>query len=621
MAIAKLSIDLEARLAGLQAGLDKAGLLAERQAAKIDAAFASLKGSALALGAGLASAFTVRAIGEFIGRTNEGVAALQDMATATGASVENLSALEDAAARTGTNFDSMGDAIIKMNKALTDAKPGTEQAAVFDALGLSIKNLKALDPVEMVQQVAKAFAQFADDGNKARGMQILTGKTLKEIAPLFKDLAEQTELTATLTAEQVAEAKKFNDELASLQKSITDTSRALVGPFVSALNALIEKYRETRKEGRGFFASLFSPSALYEQAQKLGAPVQFSDAAGGGRGFVNPPNVKPSLPDAFGGGKAKAATKEAVDEFKKYVDALIAAQVATLNLSTEEQARYDIATNKLGKLTAAQQQQVLDLARGVDLMKLKYGELETAQEAFRRSELGDTGATNEALRLAQLDDMIAAHDKLTQKVKGSTDEWTAFAEQAARNIQDALGNTLEATLGGHFENIGQLWKSLLIRMASEAAAAQIGKELFGGFGQGGNTNIGGSVGDVLKLIGLFSADGNAFAGGVHAFRRGGILGDAGGLLDRPTIFPMANGGIGIGGEAGTEAVMPLTRGRNGKLGVQASGGGRAVAITYAPQIHIDARSDQAQVAQLVAASTQQGQQQMLEHLRAQGVLQ
>ena len=67
--------------------------------------------------------------------------------------------------------------------------------------------------------------------------------------------------------------------------------------------------------------------------------------------------------------------------------------------------------------------------------------------------------------------------------------------------------------------------------------------------------------------------------------------------------------------------MPLTRGRNGKLGVQASGGGRAVAITYAPQIHIDARSDQAQVAQLVAASTQQGQQQMLEHLRAQGVLQ
>ena len=42
----------------------------------------------------------------------------------------------------------------------------------------------------------------------------------------------------------------------------------------------------------------------------------------------------------------------------------------------------------------------------------------------------------------------------------------------------------------------------------------------------------------------------------------------GGVVTRPTMFPMKNG-MGLMGEAGAEAIMPLQRGRNGKLGVQA----------------------------------------------------
>ena len=45
----------------------------------------------------------------------------------------------------------------------------------------------------------------------------------------------------------------------------------------------------------------------------------------------------------------------------------------------------------------------------------------------------------------------------------------------------------------------------------------------------------------------------------------------GGIVSRPTIFPMANG-MGLMGEAGPEAIMPLKRGANGNLGVQSSGG-------------------------------------------------
>ena len=62
-----------------------------------------------------------------------------------------------------------------------------------------------------------------------------------------------------------------------------------------------------------------------------------------------------------------------------------------------------------------------------------------------------------------------------------------------------------------------------------------------------------------------NANGNVFAKNkIVPYARGGIV-------DRPTIFPMANG-MGLMGEAGPEAIMPLKRAANGKLGVQSSGG-------------------------------------------------
>jgi phage-related minor tail protein len=88
------------------------------------------------------------------------------------------------------------------------------------------------------------------------------------------------------------------------------------------------------------------------------------------------------------------------------------------------------------------------------------------------------------------------------------------------------------------------------------------------------------IGSVLAG-GLSSALGNAvmpFANG-GAFSQGKVMPFAkGGVVGSPTYFPMS-GGTGLMGEAGPEAIMPLTRGANGKLGVQAAGGGRATNIT------------------------------------------
>ena len=63
--------------------------------------------------------------------------------------------------------------------------------------------------------------------------------------------------------------------------------------------------------------------------------------------------------------------------------------------------------------------------------------------------------------------------------------------------------------------------------------------------------------------------GGAWSGGVQMFADGGAFTNS--VVSKPMAFGMANGNMGIAGEAGPEAIMPLTRTSSGKLGVMAMG--------------------------------------------------
>ena len=96
----------------------------------------------------------------------------------------------------------------------------------------------------------------------------------------------------------------------------------------------------------------------------------------------------------------------------------------------------------------------------------------------------------------------------------------------------------------------------------------------------------------------------------NVYGKNGIVPFAkGGVVSKPTIFGFANGGVGLMAEAGyPEAIMPLKRGRDGKLGVEASGGGsNIVNVTVnADSTTVEGNmSESKQLGEAIAAAIQQ----------------
>ncbi len=79
------------------------------------------------------------------------------------------------------------------------------------------------------------------------------------------------------------------------------------------------------------------------------------------------------------------------------------------------------------------------------------------------------------------------------------------------------------------------------------------------------------VGDLVSsaVAGLFTATNPALAG-ITPFAKGGVVA-------APSYFPLGRG-LGVAGEAGREAILPLVRGSDGALGVASSGS--AVNVTF-----------------------------------------
>lgn len=153
----------------------------------------------------------------------------------------------------------------------------------------------------------------------------------------------------------------------------------------------------------------------------------------------------------------------------------------------------------------------------------------------------------------------------TERVLKSVSDEFRKAKREGRDFGDALGNAFEG-IAGKGRSLSDTLKKLaldLSRMAVERAAGAISNSVAGGI-----TNLlGGLIGNATG-----SANGNVISDGrVMPFAKGGVV-------SSPMLFPL-RGGTGLAGEAGAEAILPLRRGADGRLGVAADSGG-AVNVTF-----------------------------------------
>ena len=100
------------------------------------------------------------------------------------------------------------------------------------------------------------------------------------------------------------------------------------------------------------------------------------------------------------------------------------------------------------------------------------------------------------------------------------------------------------------------------------------------------------------LVGNLFAGANPALGTVTPFAKGGVIA-------APSYFPLGQG-MGLAGEAGPEAIMPLARGADGRLGV--AGGGGAVHVTFNVQAHDAAsfRQSEAEISAMLLRAVKRG---------------
>jgi tape measure domain-containing protein len=190
------------------------------------------------------------------------------------------------------------------------------------------------------------------------------------------------------------------------------------------------------------------------------------------------------------------------------------------------------------------------------VLKLMQDQLKLMDDAAKASEGLDKAQNGAAESVKKLAEAVRWQDHAWAKAaKGGLVEYQKGLENIAATISKSvvtIFKKLEDTLTEfvvtgtlNFKNFSQM---IIREMARIAIQQTIMKPLTGWF---------------TKLL---SAKGNVFEGGQHltAYAKGGVI-------DSPHYKYMADGGVAVAGEAGAEAILPLRRGRFGKLGVESSG--------------------------------------------------
>ncbi|VVE82604.1 phage tail tape measure protein [Pandoraea sputorum] len=421
MTIGTITVDLLAKTGSFETDVNRAAKLAEKRAKEIDAAFARL---GVGIGLGLTAAGGAAVL---IGKNAiDQLAALDDAAQKTGASVENLSKIQQSTMAFNHNFDEVDSAISRLAKGMAtvdDESNKTNKALA--ALGVSAKDAggSLRDPAQVLIDVAKNLQNYQDGAAKTALVTDLFGKSGANLLPVLNDMADSVDSFTGATKESAAQAAAFQDNVSKLTGQLKTLAQEVVSDVLPTLNSLFDTLQNIRKtsltgwllsdgaenddpgkrlreigaqldtlrEQRdaldpskgarnkvneflfGDFRSVNAQITLLEKQQSyLKARQQTLALAGGGGSdqvdrMVN--GAKPALDYTSGREKTPKEAKDKKTEADRYLESLQKQVITVQTLTSAEEALAMIQSGRLGTVTQAQKDQILTAATLVDLAK------------------------------------------------------------------------------------------------------------------------------------------------------------------------------------------------------------------------------------------------------------
>lgn len=367
-----------------------------------------------------------------------------------------------------------------------------------------------------VENLKRSFAEsdaitefenrLVDAGNTGSGLESVIYNVINALLQL-NSVASQVTIDAAFDKAADATDRLKRETIALSQGKNAFEAFKDAEKVSSELNTLEKNLRKTDAAEEDIIATMDSRKKVLEDNIAANKAYQLS-------------LIKPTKRSGGGGGKSKTPTTE-IEELAK----------ALTNLTKP----YADAKSYADQLKTAQENGIIsndNYSASLDKLKQKFIASGGSAEQFAKI-IGKTSSD------------------ISKALKGVADNAIeGFASAIADLVVDGKAN---------FEDLAKSIIKQLIKIAVQFAITQAIKFLFPGFEKGGSFGV------------TSNANGNAFANdNIPKFAKGGDF--TNGVVNKPTMFQFAKGnGFGLGemGEAGPEAIMPLERGTDGKLGVNA----------------------------------------------------
>jgi len=463
-------------------------------------------------------------------------------------------------------------------------KQFTTLAASVVGAGGSIEDAQVV--FEGVSNSIKATGGNAEDVQSAiRAMSQIFGKGKVSAEELQGQLGER------LAGAVVKFAEANGSSLQKLQKDLRDGTVGLdqVIKFAQKLNI---DFAETAEKVAN--SSADAGQRLQTQIQNLSITIgkdlipigaalqkQFSEIL---KGFAS----------ADGAVKALTETIKALGGFLVVTVALVRTLVRIL--ADMVNIINHIAVGQFDKAFLIANKGFKDLKKNFDKDMAALNEIRLGAQPPEAGEGSGSNTTTEGLPKLTEDSSNKAQKILDDYAKSVRDVNSQIANSFVNTFKKLEDSLVEFVQTGTL-NFKKLAQSIISDITRIFIRSQIIAPLTGGLGNifgggkksvtsnlsgifsSGSTSFRTDLGGSLTSFGSFNPSTTSFIKNPFKNADGNVIANnkivpyaKGGLIDRPTIFPLA-AGAALAGEAGVEAIMPLRRGKNGKLGVEATGGG------------------------------------------------